>query len=63
MLNPIVRLPDVKKGPKKCPPSSIEDLRKISGLKTLSKIAEKMLGEYIIWLKQENYLSMVTRKR
>ena len=30
------------------PPASVSDLRKISGLKNFSKIAEKMLGKFII---------------
>ena len=33
---------------KKFPPRGIDDLRKISGLKNLSKIAEKMFGQLII---------------
>ena len=33
---------------KKYPPSDLDDLRKISGLKNLSKIAEKMLGQFLI---------------
>ena len=31
-----------------CPPLSTEDLRKISGLINKSKIAEKMLGDFLI---------------
>ena len=34
--------------PKVHPPSSTKDLRKISGLKNLSKIAEKILSEFIV---------------
>ena len=34
--------------PKVYPPASINDLRKISGLKNFSKIAEKMLGKFLI---------------
>ena len=33
---------------KKYPPNSTDDLRKISGLKNLSKIAEKIIGQFII---------------
>ena len=34
--------------PKVYPPSTVNDLRKISGLKNLSKTAEKCLGEFLI---------------
>ena len=34
--------------PKKFPPASTEELRKISGLKNFSKIAEKFLAEYMM---------------
>ena len=33
---------------KKYPPSTIEDLRKISGLINFSKLAEKMLEDFLI---------------
>ena len=38
----------VTPAPKVYPPESVDDLRKISGLKNFSKIAEKILGSFLI---------------
>ena len=38
----------VTPAPKVFPPTKIEDLRKISGLKNFSKIAEKIFGNIMI---------------
>ena len=42
------KLEMVTPAPNRYPPTSTEDLRKISGLKNLSKIAEKMIGQFVI---------------
>ena len=44
----IWKLEMVTPAPKVYPPPTVNDLRKISGLKNLSKTAEKVLGEFMI---------------
>ena len=60
----IWKLEMVTPAPKVHPPTQIQDLRKISGLKNFSKVAEKILGDIMIsdMEKQEINLNMSMKK-